>query len=458
MVLVETLSSFGQSDSAGFKSDLRIFQKALEETHPNLYRFTAKAKFDTVFDSIDQKITPKTTELEFFRLLSKIESLVREGHTYLLPSESLTQQLQTKKLFPFEVTISDSIIVVKESFDKKHSSYKNREINAINGEKSEDIINQIANSTGLKSGYNNSALLNILSFENNFAFSYYYFIDTTSTFQIHFENEIVAIPGIDNFKGEIYPKFPKECDPPFALQIDSLKRIAIIKITTFAYWTVSSSKKEYAETFSKYFSEIEKAGIKYLIIDVRDNRGGEEMLAAELLTYLVKKDFRIYKSAKANTLDFKYDLPNSSKFSFRKKDYIKTDSGYFKIQDKVLKTFSPKSKNHFDGQVYVLSNGGSRSAASILLSLIRFHNIGIIVGQESGGVFEDVDGRKKIKITLPYSKIQLSFPAWSFKIDVEGGDRFRGVMPDYIVKRNIRDTQSNKDPELDLVYKLISDE
>jgi hypothetical protein len=345
------------------------------------------------------------------------------------------QHVQQQRLFPFHVILSDKAIIVKKSLEENHKAYEGLEVYSINGKKSEEIIKQIANSTGLKSGYNNSALLNILSFGNNFASAYYYFVDTTSTFLIELrgDKDIVKVQGSNVSTGKTFPEFAKGADPPVTLQIDSINGSALIKITTFAHWTVSFSKKEYVKTFSNYFSKIEKSGIKNLIIDVRNNRGGEEILAAELLTYLMNSEFKIYKSIKAKTLDFDYDLPNATRLHFSKSDYLKTDSGYFKIKDEVLVTFSPKITNRFNGKVYILSNGGSRSATNTMLSLIRTYRVGTIIGQESGGVYEDVDGRKRINLTLPYSEIQLSFPAWSFKINSSNGNRLRGVIPDYIV-------------------------
>ena len=457
---IVTVSTSGQTDSVGFKSDLRIFKGALEDTHPNLYRFTPKERFEIVFDSIDRQITSKTNQLDYFRLLSRIEFLVREGHTYLRPSESLSLHVQQQGLFPFHVLLNDKTIIVKKSLEENHKACEGLEVYSINGKKTDEIINQIANSTGLKSGYNNSALLNILSFENNFAFAYYYYVDTSNTFLVEFKSgNPVEVQGINVATGEAFPKFAKEDDPPINLQIDSANGTALIKITTFAHWTVSFSKKEYVKTFSNYFNKIEKTGIKNLIIDVRNNRGGEELLAAELLTYLTISEFKIYKNIKAKTLNFDYDLPNATKLHFSKGDYLKTDSGYFKIKDEALITFSPKIKNHFNGKVYVLSNGGSSSATNTMLSLIRTYRVGTIIGQESGGVCEDVDGRKRINLTLPYSGIQLSFPAWSFKINSSNGDRVRGVIPDYIVTTSKLDLMDDSiDRELELAYNLIKED
>jgi hypothetical protein len=207
-----TVSTSGQTDSLGFKSDLRIFKKALEATHPNLYRFTPKERFEIVFDSIDRQITSRTNQLEYFRLLSKIEFFVREGHTYLRPSESLSRHVQRQRLFPFHVLLNDKTIIVKKSLEENHKACEGLEVYSINSKKTDEIINQIANSTGLKSGYNNSALLNILSFENNFAFAYYYFVDTTNTFQIEFkgDKDIVKVQGSNVSTAETFPQFARE--------------------------------------------------------------------------------------------------------------------------------------------------------------------------------------------------------------------------------------------------------
>lgn len=240
-----------------------------------------------------------------------------------------------------------------------------------------------------------------------------------------------------------------------SLKIDSPGETAVIKITTFAYWKVSFKRKDYINTFSTYFDKISRSGVKNLIIDVRNNRGGEELLAGELLTYLIDSEFVLYKYMRAATLDFDVGLPEENKLHLPQKSYVKTDSGYFKINDDVLNKFTPKTKDHFNGKVFILSNGGSRSATNTMLSIIRTYNVGTIIGQESGGVCGDVDGRKRVELKLPFSGFRFSFPIWSFKINSTAGDRRRGVIPDYIVNATSQDLINNRDVELELANKII---
>ncbi len=253
---------------------------------------------------------------------------------------------------------------------------------------------------------------------------------------------------------------PAEPMPPMHFQIDAEKGLAIMKITTFAYWVVDKSIKDYADFFEESFEKLEKQDIKHLIIDIRNNRVGEEMIGAELLTYLINTDFEIYKFGKANTLDFSYTnkLPKANKIKLPKKHYVKTDSGYILQKGDFLRTFQPKTSNKFSGQVYVLSNNRCWSAANNFLALVKTHQVATIIGQESGGSFEDVDGRQRVNFTLPYSKMKVSYPVWSFRIDSKGGDRLRGVVPDHIITRSLEDLISKNDVELSFTYQLIKNQ
>lgn len=104
LFLVDSLQGLSQIsiDSISYGSDLAIYKKALEETHPSLYRFTSKEKFDSLFIFIRANLNDKTSELDFFRSISQISSLIREGHSYVQPSGSLSSTVQNKAFFPFK--------------------------------------------------------------------------------------------------------------------------------------------------------------------------------------------------------------------------------------------------------------------------------------------------------------------------------------------------------------------
>ncbi len=456
------LSSYYADAQSGFQEDFEIFKKALTETHPNLYRFSSRDQFDKTFDSIQHQVEQGTTHLEFFRMLSEVEALIREGHSGVLPSKVILDNLSNAALLPFNVWVTDSLLVITGCEKSDDNHLIGNEILSINGLSIPSLLEKMEKATGYKSALSNAALKTILSYENNFAMAYYLFLDSDKEFVIKFrddENDIekqATIMGSHATIERKFPLFPPENDPPYSLTIDEPNKTAILTVTTFAYWVVGKRVRDYLKYFESVFKELAEKNVEKLIIDVRTNRGGEEIIAAELLTYFTAEDFKIYKYLKAKTLDFDFTnkLPNAATLRFSKKDYNETDSGYYLQDNEVLKTFTPKEKIGFSGEVFILSSGGSRSATSIFLSLIKSQHSGTIIGTESGGAFEDVDGRWRVSFTLPYSGIGVTYPAWTMKLKVSGGDTRRGVIPDIILRKSKKDVLGLSDSQLEYVLQL----
>jgi len=450
-------------DSISYQHDLAIFKHALETTHPSLYRFTSKAQYDTVLDSLESNISDQTTELEFFRAISRVSSLVREGHTFVRPSESLAGSLKDNRLFPFGVQVTDDQLLIRNSRSPQLKHLENSSITSINGRSVKSILKALGESASTVSAFNSSGLSSRLSLYHNFALAYYYFIDTTSTFKIAYHPrqsakiETLEVKGSANALSKLtYPELPPGSNPPFQLTFDENQSNATMRISTFAYWVVNKKISHYTRFFKESFEIIRRKKIKNLIIDVRGNRGGEEMIAGELLTYLIDKNFQIYRYCKAKTLDFTFTngLPKASKTKLPSHNYISTDSGYYMKKANFLKTYVSK-KLPFDGHTYVLSDGLCASANNIFLALIKTHQAGTIIGQESGGAFEDVDGRQRLQFTLPYSKIFVSYPVWSMKLNTKNGDPLRGVVPDHIIQHGQNDILHEVDHEMKFTLDLI---
>jgi len=467
LLIVSGQTGFSQVsiDSISYKNDLAIYRQALEQSHPSLYRFTPIEKYDAVFDSIRLNLSDKTTELNFFRSVSQISSLIREGHSYVQPPKSLSYSIKRKNLFPFGVLVEDDRIVIRNSRSQELEYLKKANIESINGKSIESILKIMAESTNTVSAFNTSGLKSRLSLYNNFALAYYYFIDTTSHFQIDYRPQPTAknIPlevegSSDQLTKLSYLELPPEPVPPFHLEVNEQSSTATMRISTFAYWIVDKKIKDYTKFFKESFISLQNKGIKHLIIDVRGNRGGEEMIAGDLLTYLIDYDFSIYRYCKAKTLNFDFtnSLPNSNRMKLAKSNYTATDSGFVMKKADFLKPYTSKKDHNFDGKVYVISNGICASACNIFLALVKTHKVGTIVGQESGGAFEDVDGRHRISFNLPYSGIFVSYPAWAMKLNTSGGDKQRGVIPDFEVKPTIKEVINGTDAEMAFVLQLLN--
>ncbi len=413
---------------------------------------------------MEQHLHAPSSELEFFRMTSKVIAMIREGHTDISPSISLIERRKEQHLFPFDVWLMDDRLVVRAARDPLYEALIGAEITQINHRPVRSLLHEMGLSIPGNSGKNNYQTLKAtLSLYNNFAQAYYYYIDTSSTFLLEYQREgshtITQVNGVVSAtNGDVYPKLPAEQDVPIITELHQEDNYALIKITTFAWWTGSFSIKAYKKAFKAFFKEVEVLGISNLIVDVRNNRGGEELIGLDLLSYLIPYAFQPYDSIRTRAINFSSleSLPDfEGRLKFKSTEFEPTDDGYYKKNDPILEKVKPKTKHFFNGSVYVLGNGRSWSAASTFLTWTKTHSAGTFIGQEGGGAFDMVDGRYKVRFTLPYSGLHVSYPVWSMMLNAKNGDPTRGAMPDIVIEGTPEQLLNGTDAVLEYTLRKI---
>ena len=117
------------------------------------------------------------------------------------------------------------------------------------------------------------------------------------------------------------------------------------------------------------------------------------------------------------------------------------------------KPLKPKEPQ-FRGKLYVLIDGECFSTTGHLLSLIKYHKLGVLVGEESGGSFYCYGCQTDI--TLPKTKIIFSYSQCTFQTKVTGFSTSTGIQPEIKIKSSIEDVISGKDAVMEYVLKLIT--
>ncbi|HJS01584.1 MAG TPA: S41 family peptidase, partial [Flavobacterium sp.] len=123
-----------------------------------------------------------------------------------------------------------------------------------------------------------------------------------------------------------------------------------------------------------------------------------------------------------------------------------------------MNTKEKKAKeNRFTGKIYVLINGGSFSASSVLSTKLKGTNRATFIGEETGGEYNGTVAGLMPKIELPNSKVQvrigLMYVNASEKTDLTG----HGIYPDVTILPTIEDRINNNDPELNYVLEVIKE-
>ena len=202
--------------------------------------------------------------------------------------------------------------------------------------------------------------------------------------------------------------------------LEPSKNLAIVKIKSFVYY--EDQFPVFKSFIDSCFQQIELHQIENLVIDLRNNGGGDPFCASYLLQYISDEAFRYYKPG---TTDYYKDLE---------------------------KEILPHS-NNFTGKLFVLINSLCSSTTGHLSSLLKQKNIGTLIGSETGATF--ICNARTINFKLKNTGINASVATKTYQTDVSGFRKDQGIMPDIQIDRNIDQLLSKRDLEMEKVMDLI---
>lgn len=135
--------------------------------------------------------------------------------------------------------------------------------------------------------------------------------------------------------------------------------------------------------------------------------------------------------------------------------YKKDGTFYYKIRsDKESKP----NKDAFHGKVFVLINGGSFSASSIITAKLKNDERAVLVGEETGGANDGTVAGFYSYQRLPNSNIDLPIGLLLLQPDISFTNTKKGVIPDVNVTETLQDIIDKKDPQMDWILTEIQKE
>lgn len=459
------------------REDFVLLKKILEANHPGLYWYTPKDSIDWYFNTAINGLSDSLTEFRFRNKIAWALSNIRCGHTSVRFSKSYSKKLKHIKIAQFPLALKtwrDSIVVVGSAFKNDSIFKRGTVITSINGLSNRQVLDSMFRFISTD-GYSDNFKSQVCSLNfpgyyfNAFGPSEKYtigYIDSTGVERIAVINQYN--PKNDTSKQSktvaIKKQVPaepvkrKEEPPPVifasrSLQIDTTNSIAFMRIATFS----SGKLKKF---FRRSFRKIQKEHIKNLIIDLRENGGGNIGNSIYLEKYLSAKPFKVADTVAANTKNIpykKYIRPGllywfAMQLTTHKKEDGRAHFGYYENH-----LFKPKSSNHFDGRIYVLQGGFTFSASTMLISSLKGQSNITIVGEESGGGNYGNSAVYLPTIVLPNSKLRITMPLYRIVIDSNKQKNGRGVMPDITMPPSSVAIRQNIDLKMQTVLKIIKD-
>jgi C-terminal processing protease CtpA/Prc len=266
-------------------------------------------------------------------------------------------------------------------------------------------------------------------------FLYYWIFGFAESFLVAYKNdkgkiERVQVPArlASDFECEI--NVGRKSSQMLSLEYPK-NGVGLLTIKSFDRNRMGGADQHFEQFLVKSFSELNEKNIENLILDLRDNAGGQDEYGALLYSYLTSKPFRYYASVES------------------------TDKVYTKEENSLLGTLQPQTQN-FRGNVFILINGLSFSTTAEFCAITKSNLKAIFIGEETGGGYYGNTSGQTMKIELPNSRVQVIIPRLKYVNQVRASTYAdRGIIPDYQVSPDVLDYVNGRDVGLQRTFELI---
>src|SRR5450631_4016673 len=390
------------------KEDFKQLLAQIEKNHPALYDFTGRDEYQKLVKQQFEKIRDPATVTDFYKILLPLVVKIGCGHSQLwLPAWVWKDSVVG--FLPLRLFIDKGRVYILRNLSSDTTVKISMEVMGINGETIPNLLDTMksfistdGNNVSAKRDYLNTSWFNgLLAIALNFPKEYR--VDLRKTIGDSVYQEKLPALSLETYnRVEAWPP----STPKFL--IDSLYNTGILTIRSFAFYDSVAGFRHFIDSF---FTKVKQQHIHSVILDLRDNSGGDPFCSAYLLAFLEKTPVIYYSEP----------------------------YGMYEQLSKPL----PLAADHFDGILYTLINGNDFSSTGHLCALLKYYQIGKFIGTQTGGTYTCNDN--STYITLKNTGITLKVARNSFRVAVTGIARFTGISPDYLVENSVEDNIYGRD-------------
>lgn len=421
---------------AELNTDLDYLVNSIIETHPDPFSILSKKQFLDEVNAIRSNFKNGLDYRGFYKLTAPLIASISDGHTSIkFPGRKILNDQST--LFPFSATCNfkNNSITINDYLGENPPIPSGAQLISINTISAQDIIEKIIRNTSGESKEYRLKMGSDFYFFGMILKTYYDFNDT---FEVKYKwNDKIETKTIEAISFKNFMDFVKSKKSSKNQAVEDLADYVLtvkpeIKtaIINFKYF---NDEEKFDLFLKKSFDSINKIGIKNLIIDIRQNGGGNSVLGDQLFRYIAPKPFSQFGKT-------------TIKFSQLQKEYYeqqcKEDSTFCETykyisKQKNGKVIDIKSKglivpnsaaNHFDGKIYLLTSLRTFSSASNFAQCFKNYKMGTIVGEETGGWI--VCYGDKISTKLPITEMPLTISTKKFYTIGSTDKDLHGIIPD----------------------------
>lgn len=435
---------FQRIAKSALEADIQFWRKTMDESHVNLYHSLSSSGMDELINQLLKPIKDSITHKDAVFIFSKLSAALNEGHLGLV-SSSITDSLYLESIrFPYiirKATKNGWLVSYDISTEQKLNA--NDQIIAIND-------------------------ISIEKINEDFK-QYFGGLETWKYEQVAYYGKKILF-----LKGIIAPfriKALKENGQTTEFttngftrkQADSINKALAARIGSstskpyefrflengIGYLNYRSMRNDKAEPFdvflSQTFKKLKDSSAKGLVIDLRENGGGDSQLGEMLISYFNRKPYIFAGGMKwkisSHYKNFLKSSPNYNEADNRFYLSQKDGDTYVYI-NKELKKSTPREP-FFEGKVAFLIGTGTFSSANMLADGIVSYQLAKTFGEPTGESPNDFG--EMFNFMLPKTHIIARGSTKMFTRADKDEKNFGPVVPNVIVKPTGTDLKLKKD-------------
>jgi len=448
---IATLTSFGQSKAKFSKEevmkDLGVLRESLLEAHYDLYAYTTERKFDAAYLEAKSSITQDSLNLlEASSHFQRLISVVNNGHTEIdFPGQSYGEYAYAGgTIFPLEIAFEYSKPLVRKNWSDNDRIPIGAEILSIKGKSISEILSKIYPQISAERPYFKNAKIELYSFPR----LYWQVFGRQDTFEVKIRSnektKVYLVKAVNLIEG-----FEMRRNEVLNAQmiLKFYKKSAYLNPGNFA-----GDEQKYQRFIDSSFIEISRKNSENLIIDLRNNAGGDNAFSDYLVSYFADKSFKWNSEFTLKTSQFlkEHIRQNNDTTDTYFQQILAHKNG--EIYDYEFDEYEPQPiEKRFAGKVFVLVNRQSHSQSAVAAAQIQDYNFGTIVGEETGDYPSLYASQFSYK--LPNTGIPVKVSK-GYIVRVNGSKKEEGVIPEIYIKDHLLD---EKDEILDTLLNNIDE-
>jgi C-terminal processing protease CtpA/Prc len=443
--------------------DLRILKRALTELHPGLLRYTTLSQIDADFAAATAAVANGSSRAQMVLLASQLSASLHCGHTWVSPYNQRQDVVDgvfrradklplTLRWIEGRVRVTGSA-AADVAAGSELLTIDGRPVAAIR-----DALLPLLRADGRHEGARLKRLSQLDSGPNGGALDRLFplmFAPQGGRYTLTLREPGSAGPrsiGVSATTTATREQALPAARSAWTFRIDG--DTGILTLPTFAFWRSDFKPEAYLQqTFEAL------RGVPFLVIDQRDNEGGDDAIGRAVLSHLLRAPLQ----GPGHRVESAYE-----RVPYVLARYLDTwDFGFFDRTGQVTKgpgrnwllpdqpgvRIEPVAAP-YAGRTVVLVGPQNSSAGFLLARDIQRSGAATLLGQPTGGNLRGLNGGQLCWITLPASGVGVDIPLVAAYAKDNPPDA--GVQPDVAVAPRWADAVAGMDTEMEAARRLIA--